>query len=123
LALCHFSTMNMIKLKTKIWLEKDGELIFGEGRLRILKGIEKSKSISQAAHRLNMSFRHAWSYINSVEKTLGIRLLERKRGGKGGGGSRITPQAKKIMKKFEHLNQAVKEFADKKFRKVFNGKF
>jgi len=124
-AICCFGIMkiNMIKLKTKIWLEKNGKLIFGEGRFRILKEIERTNSISQSAVNLHMSFRHAWSYINSIEKNLGVKLLDRTRGGKGGGGSHLTPKAKYIMREFEALNKAVKQFADKEFKGIFNGKF
>ncbi|MBI4656439.1 MAG: LysR family transcriptional regulator [Elusimicrobia bacterium] len=113
----------MIKLKTKIWLEKNGKLIFGEGRFRILKEIERTNSINQAAANLHMSFRHAWSYINIIEKNLVVRLIDRRRGGKDGGGSHLTPQAKYIMKKFEKLNEVIKQFADKKFKEIFNEKF
>lgn len=38
-----------IDIKAKLWLEKDGEPVFGLGRLILLKKIESSGSISAAA--------------------------------------------------------------------------
>ncbi len=109
----------MLRLKTKIWFEKDGKLVFGEGRLQLLREIEKTKSISQAASNLNMSYRRAWSYLHSTEKNLGVMLVDKVRGGKGGGGSKITAQAKQLMDKFEQLSKAVKTYADREFQGLF----
>lgn len=106
----------MLKVKSKIWLEKNKKIVFGEGRLVLLKEIEKAGSISSAAEKLKMSFRHAWSILTSTEKNLGIKLLEKRKGGLRGGGSKLTPQAKLMMSGFEKLNKAVKSFTDKKWK-------
>lgn len=109
----------MLEVKSKVWLESKGKLVLGDGRFRILKAIEQTGSINKAAKKLKMSFRHAWSYIDSSEKFLGIKLIEREKSGKYGGGSRLTPQAKILVQKLEKLNREVKDFTDKKFRSIF----
>jgi N-terminal domain of molybdenum-binding protein len=73
----------MLRVKSKVWLECDGKLVLGDGRFRLLAAIEETGSINMAAKQLNMSFRHAWSYLRSSEQNLGMRLVERRKGGTG----------------------------------------
>ncbi|MCX5707928.1 MAG: winged helix-turn-helix domain-containing protein [Candidatus Omnitrophica bacterium] len=109
----------MLKVKSKVWLEKNNSLVLGDGRFRILQAIDETGSINKAAKKLDMSFRHAWSYIDSSEKTLGIKLIQREKGGRYGGGSRLTPRAKKLVQKLARLNAEVKDFVDLRFRRIF----
>jgi molybdate transport system regulatory protein len=106
-------------IKSKVWLEKDGELVFGTGKLRILKAISETGSINQAAKKLNMSYRHAWSYIRSAEKRVGQPLLVKIKGGKTGGGAVLTDYAENLIEKFDKLEEEVKDFTNKRYRKIF----
>lgn len=90
-------------IKAKIWLEKDGEPIFGLGRLLLLQKIESSGSISAAAKELGYSYKKAWSFINIMEKRFGCELVNKKIGGRHGGGSVLTEEAKNIMNMYEEL--------------------
>jgi len=109
-----------MQIKSKVWLEKDNELIFGEGRAELLKAIDKTGSINKAASEMGISFRHGWSYITAIERRLGVKLIERTKGGRGGGGSRLTPEAKDLVKKLVKLKSAVNRFTDKKFKEIFD---
>lgn len=108
-----------IKVKSKIWLEKDGQLVFGTGKALILKAIRDTGSINRAAKTMNMSFRHAWSYIRSAEKRLGTPLLIKVKGGKAGGGAVLTDYAKELLTKFEKLEQEVNTCADRQYKRFF----
>ncbi len=110
-----------MQVKSKIWLEKEGLLIFGEGKSRILKAIDKHKSINKAAFCLGMSFRHAWSYINEIERRAGIKMIERARGGRDGGGSRLTEDAAELIHRYDRLKEDVDKYADKKVKETFAG--
>ena len=44
-----------MKVKTKVWLDKDGELVFGGSKARILKQILETGSIVNATRELNIS--------------------------------------------------------------------
>ncbi len=94
-------------IKYKVWLEKDGEIVIGMGREKILREIEKTGSIASAAKNLGISYRKAWKYIKTMEERLGIKLVESKKGGKKGGGSKLTPEAKSLLREFEKV---LKEF-------------
>ncbi|NPA52778.1 MAG: LysR family transcriptional regulator [Aquificae bacterium] len=91
------------KVKFKVWLEKDGEIIMGLGREKLLKAVKKHGSISKAAKEVGISYKKAWSYIKAMEKRLGKKLVETKIGGAGGGGSRLTKEAEKLIKEFDKI--------------------
>ncbi len=103
-----------MQVRSKVWFEKNGKLVFGEGKSKILKAIEKHRSINKAAGSLNMSFRHAWSYINEIERRIGARMIERTKGGRDGGGSRLTPLAAQLIERYDRLKEDVDEYADRR---------
>lgn len=84
----------------KVWLENNGKS-FGDGPYDLIKGVEKTGSLNQAAAEMSMSYYKAWSTIHRCEERLGFLLLERKVGGVSGGGSRITPEGYKFIRKYE----------------------
>ena len=69
-----------MEIRSKIWLEINGEPVFGSGRDALLQGIDKYGSINKAAKVINISYRKALSYIQIMEKRLRIKLVERKAG-------------------------------------------
>ena len=80
-----------MQIKLKVWFELDGEYIFGDGRAELLRLIEQLGSITKAASTLRMSYRHAWGQVRRLEERLGIKLVETRTGGRGGG---ILPSPK-----------------------------
>lgn len=108
-----------MKIKSKVWIEKEGELVFGEGKSNLLKAIDKTGSINKASGQMGISFRRGWSYITAIEKRLGIKLIARSKGGKRGGGSYLTPAGKMLVRKFDNLEEVIRSFTDKKFKELF----
>jgi len=111
-----------MRVRSKVWLEKDNKLVFGDGKSELLKAIDRTGSISKASRSMGISFRRGWSYVSAVEKRLGCRLIERSKGGRSGGGSYLTPLGKKLIGEFDKLNEAVCKFTDKKFKETFGGR-
>ncbi|MFH1245925.1 MAG: winged helix-turn-helix domain-containing protein [Candidatus Omnitrophota bacterium] len=109
-----------MKVKSKVWLEKKGELIFGVGKTALLKSIAETGSINKAAKRMNMSYRRAWSYVVSIEKRIGQPLLIRIKGGKDGGGTILTDFAKDLLKKFERMEEEAEAFVNKRYKAIFH---
>jgi molybdate transport repressor ModE-like protein len=50
---------------------------------------------------MKMSYRKAWLMLHGIEQRLEYPLLVRKVGGVSGGGSRLTPEAFDLMKRYE----------------------
>lgn len=92
-----------MKLKYKIWFEVDGEPVITELKYKLLKEIERTKSIKKAAEILNISYKKALEHIKVIEKRLGKRIVIRERGK----GAYLTPEGKKLIEVYE---KAKKEF-------------
>ena len=109
----------ILKLRYKIWLEKNEEKVFGEGPLDILLRVERTGSLRQAAEEINMSYSQAWNLIKDLEKRLEFNLLERKVGGERGGGSEITEEARKLMTKFKLFLEEADQSLNSLYKKIF----
>jgi molybdate transport system regulatory protein len=107
-----------MKIAYKVWLDNDGKA-FGEGPYRVLKQIDKTGSLHQAAIDLKISYRKAWLIINIVEKKLGFDFLERKIGGLSGGGSNITLSGKAFLKKYEDFRRELEQVLENTYQKHF----
>jgi len=108
-----------VQIRSKLWLEVDGDPVFGRGRRLLLDAIDKHGSISQAARSIDVSYRKAWSYISSMEKRLGMQLVVRRAGGRNGGGASLTDSARDFILKYEKLERGIMELVDKRYIKVF----
>jgi len=113
---------NLITIRTKLWLEIEGKPFFGEGRVRLLKGIDKYGSINQAAKAVNIPYRRAWSYLHAMEKRLGIKMLNTRIGGINGGGTELSKEAREFLQRFEEISSNLEEFVTKEFSGFFNNR-
>lgn len=106
------------KIKSRIWIEADGNILLGEGRVSLLKAIESTGSLSKAAKSLGMSYKKAWSLIDAVNKRAEQPVTTTNIGGKGGGGATLTPYGKSLVSTFETINQNCWSFLDEQIAKV-----
>lgn len=61
--------------------------------LQLLKQVQQSESIAEAARLQGLSYRHAWGLVRQAETRLGARLLDTKRGS----GARLTRLAEVLI--------------------------
>jgi molybdate transport system regulatory protein len=92
-----------MKLKYKIWIEQDGDQVFGDGIYRLMLLIDKYGSINQAAVKEKMSYRQAWGKIKRTENRLKMRLLDRRIGGEDGGGATLTLEGKRLVQEYGEI--------------------
>lgn len=104
-----------LQVRSKIWLEIEGEPVFGQGREELLLLIQKGNSINAAAKAMGIPYRKAWTYIDVMEKRLGFPLVRRQKGGVGGGASSLTPQAADLLEKFKLLHRGFNDMVNSKF--------
>jgi molybdate transport system regulatory protein len=93
-----------MEIKYKIWIEKDGKVLFGKGRDDILTAIQDMRSLNAAAKKLEMSYRAAWGRLKASEERMGIRLVEVDPLEKG---MHLTAKAKALIDRFEKLEKDV----------------
>ena len=108
--------MQKVRLQSRQWLEdKKGNIIFGEGRQRILELVEKTGSINQAAKLMKMSYRGVWGKIKATEGHLNKKILltERRHG------SRLTEDGKKLLMNYTRLKTDCQKADEKIFNAIF----
>jgi molybdate transport system regulatory protein len=113
------SELNKLVVRSKVWLEMDGVPFMGEGRLAILRAIDRHGSFLKASQETQISYRRARGMIREMENSLGRPLVITSRGGKDGGGTEITFVAKDLIRRFELQQQGIQEPVDEIFRQLF----
>jgi len=108
-----------MRVRSKIWLEVDGQPFLGDGRYRLLAAVERSGSINAAARELGMSYRKVWAQLQAMEETSPFPILIRRIGGKDGGASQLTDEIVELMKGFQQLRDQVNTEADYRFDQRF----
>lgn len=91
---------NKYNVKGRMWIAKGEETFLGYGRVVLLERIKEYGSITRAAKSMNMSYRHAWELVESMNRQAGAPLVETATGGKGGGGASLTPMGEKAISVF-----------------------
>ena len=103
-----------MKLAFKLWIVSDDDKkIFGEGPEELLNKIDKYGSLRQGANSMKMTYIKAWGIIAKIEKELGIKLLEKQIGGTKGGGSTLTPEARKLIKNYFTIKKEAELYINK----------
>ena len=67
-----------------------------------------------------MAYSKAWKMLKVAEKEWGFALTDRETGGKDGGGSTLTPQAKALMKAYAGFRSEAEASLDELFEKYFS---
>ncbi|MBC7104393.1 MAG: LysR family transcriptional regulator [Firmicutes bacterium] len=106
--------------RCKLWVEKDG-VVFGAGLLGLLEGVARYGSLVGAAAAMGMSYRAAWGRVRRFERVWGVPLVRARRGGSGGGGMSLTPEAEGLMARYRRWQEEVEETMQKLFRRTFEG--
>lgn len=79
-----------------------GDAAFDGRDAVLLRAIDDHGSLNRAADDLGRSFAHAQRRIVELEHAFG-RLVDRRRGGTGGGGSELTDTARDLLARFDRL--------------------
>ena len=104
----------------KIFLKENDVKIFGKGPKTLLLKIDELGSLRKAAGSMNLSYTKAWNMVLNLEKGLGIKVIEKQIGGKDGGGSTLTEEARVLIQKFEEFEIEIEESIIELFNKKFN---
>ena len=89
-----------LQIKGRLWVEKDGSTYLSWGRVVLLEHIAREGSVSAAAKSMGMSFSHAWKLVEEMNSLSPKPLVEKRAGGKGGGGAWLTPAGETAVRQF-----------------------
>lgn len=99
-----------LKVNGSMWIECESKKFFGPGPMELLERIEDTGSINKAAKQMGMSYKKSWEIINRLNKNAIRPLVETRTGGKKGGGSLISPEAKQLIKQYKNLRKKFEDF-------------
>jgi molybdate transport system regulatory protein len=87
----------------------------GPGKIALLEAIERIGSLSSAAREIGFSYRRAWLLLHSVNDSFVEPAVELSTGGKDGGGTKLTPFGRSLIKAYRQFESAVDALAARQF--------
>jgi molybdate transport system regulatory protein len=87
----------------------DGAIAIGPFQASLLEGIRDTGSIAAARRRLGASYAHVWKLVASMSTMFLPPLVDVARGGRSGGGARLTPAGHKVLTSFRRLERLLQE--------------
>ena len=111
--------MKKIRIRSKTWLEVDGQPFLGDGRYRLLLAVQRNGSINAASREMKLSYRKVWAQLKAMEEASPFPLMQHRVGGKDGGATRLSPELLELMERFEQVRDQVNVEADRCFSECF----
>jgi len=100
------------KIRSRIWIDGQEGTFLGNGRIQLLEKIIESGSINDAAKELKMSYRKAWSLLDSMNKQASEPFIIKSTGGSGGGGTIVTQAGLNAVKSFKKMDEKCQKFLE-----------
>ena len=110
-----------MKPEMRVYLMDDeNRKFFGEGPYRLLRAVEETGSLRAAAGTMDMAYTKALKMLRHAEQAVGAPLTTRSTGGKDGGGSRLTPEGKELLAKYEASRDQCAEANRRIYHQIFS---
>lgn len=95
-----------VKAGVEYKINVDGNLfLLDYKKYQLLQSILDTGSLTSAAKEINVSYRTALNYIEKMESTLNVKIVNTTKGGKGGGGgTSLTDDGYSILKECKKIN-------------------
>jgi molybdate transport system regulatory protein len=104
------SKNNTIGLSGNLWINLAEHKFLGEDRFNLLEKIDELGSITKAAKAVGISYKTAWDTINLINNLAEKPLVDRLTGGKGGGGTSLTAEGKRVLVQFTTIQEEHRKF-------------
>jgi molybdate transport system regulatory protein len=106
-------TANKAAVLPRLRVMRGREVALGPGRVELLELIRETGSLRAAALRMGVSYMRAWNLVRYTNRCFCQPLVEASRGGKAGGGARLTRSGNEIVAKYRRMErqsqQAIKQ--------------
>jgi molybdate transport system regulatory protein len=113
-----------VVLRPRMRVLCNGEIALGPGRVDLLERIAETGSLRAAAAGLGMSYMRAWTMLKSLNARFRSPLVEVARGGKTGGGAKVTKTGREVIERYRRMekeSQGAVEQTWKGLRKLLRG--
>ena len=94
-----------MEIQGRIWIKNHNINFLGHGKIELLERIKQTGSIAKAAKEMKMSYKAAWDSIDMINKASKEPLVVAMSGGKGGGGTQITPNGEEAIRIFKAMEE------------------
>ena len=95
-----------------LWFHRRQSEFLGGDRIILLEKINELGSITKAAKVVGISYKTAWDTVNLINNMAEKPLVDRSAGGKGGGGTSLTAEGKKVISQFKTIQEEHRKFLD-----------
>jgi molybdate transport system regulatory protein len=95
-----------------LWFNRADDKFLGGDRIALLEKIDEFGSITKAAKEVGISYKTAWDTVNLINNLAEKPLVDRLTGGKGGGGTSLTSEGKKVINQFKTIQEEHRKFLD-----------
>ena len=102
-----------------MWVVFAGRVKFGDGRAELLERVAALGSFKKAVAEVGMSYRAAWGYFRELEQAAGVRFMERHPGGGPEGGTRLTPEGRRFLDRYQRFRRGLEREAARRFHRSF----
>ena len=102
----------LIGLEGSVWFQKAENRFLGGDRIALLEKIDELGSITSAAKAVGISYKTAWHLVNMMNNLSEKPLVDRVTGGKGGGGTLLTKEGKKVIEQFRVVQEEHRKFLE-----------
>ena len=79
--------------------------MIGPGKAELLERIGRCGSIAAAGREMGMSYKRAWELVSTLNAMFREPLVERTRGGPGGGGAVLTAAGHEVLTLYRGFEQ------------------
>jgi molybdate transport system regulatory protein len=91
------------RIKVQIVLPDGSRL--GPGKIMLLETIHSEGSLVRAARKLKISYRHAWLYMQQINKAFSEAAVHTPNSGHGGGPSQLSKFGKDLITQYRALER------------------
>lgn len=101
--LYHEGRSHDLAIEASVTLKSKDVSAVGRDRIRLLQAVAREGSITAGAKAAGLTYKAAWDALDAMTNLFGQSLLERRTGGKAGGGAILTPTGLRVIEAFGRL--------------------
>lgn len=104
------SASRRVELQGALWLSVGGQELGGPQRIGLLRAIAEHGTLTAAAQAIGLSYKGAWESLQAMNAQAAQPLVERVTGGRGGGFTRLTPHAQRLVERYGEIEAVHQRF-------------
>ena len=100
----------MIEVNLQISITRDGEMLLNPERVLLLRTLNECGSLLLASQKLSVSYNKTWKMLHAMNTLTQNAVVEKARGGQGGGGTVLTDFGQLVLAEYSFIEQQVLSF-------------